>query len=68
MHPHPLLHDVLVRIQTNEKSNPLDSLSSAIEDLSTECEELTQRFKVICIIIALSNNVIHPNIDTIRCI
>ena len=46
MHPHPLLHDVLVRIQTNDNSNPLDALSLAIDDLQLECEELTTKFKV----------------------
>ncbi|CAN0055570.1 unnamed protein product [Heterosigma akashiwo] len=46
MHPHPLLQHTVLRIQTSDPpANPIDALSTAIEDLSTEVDTIEQRMK-----------------------
>ncbi|OQR84946.1 DNA-directed RNA polymerase II subunit J [Achlya hypogyna] len=45
MHPHPLINDIKVRIQTNNNSSPIEALGNCLDDLSTEFEELAQRFR-----------------------
>lgn len=45
-HPHPLVNDIEIRIQTKGANpGPIDTLSTAIDDLSTESEVLMQQFK-----------------------
>jgi len=45
MHPHPLINDVKVRVQTNDNSSPIEALANCLDDLSTEFDELAQRFR-----------------------
>eukprot|EP00638_Chattonella_subsalsa_P000130 CAMPEP_0117746030 /NCGR_PEP_ID=MMETSP0947-20121206/7715_1 /TAXON_ID=44440 /ORGANISM="Chattonella subsalsa, Strain CCMP2191" /LENGTH=121 /DNA_ID=CAMNT_0005563299 /DNA_START=64 /DNA_END=429 /DNA_ORIENTATION=- len=46
MHPHPLLQHNVLRIQTMDPpANPIEALSTAIEDLSSEVDTLEQRMK-----------------------
>mmetsp|Transcript_62469 Transcript_62469/g.73072 ORF Transcript_62469/g.73072 Transcript_62469/m.73072 type:complete len:130 (+) Transcript_62469:64-453(+) len=43
-HPHPLVHKIELKIQTNSSTvAPVDVLSSAIEDLSNETDHLTRQ-------------------------
>ena len=42
--PHPLEQDCHVKVQCKKESNPTDALYAAVNDLSTEFEELKQRF------------------------
>uniref|UniRef100_A0A6U1NZH5 DNA-directed RNA polymerase RBP11-like dimerisation domain-containing protein n=1 Tax=Fibrocapsa japonica TaxID=94617 RepID=A0A6U1NZH5_9STRA len=45
-HPHPLVHHLLVKIQTTDPpANPIQAMSTSIEDLSSEFDFLEQRFK-----------------------
>ncbi|KAG5187752.1 putative DNA-directed RNA polymerase II 13.6 kDa polypeptide [Tribonema minus] len=42
--PHPLENIMRVKVQTNGEVTPMDALSTAIEDLTSEVDNLTQRF------------------------
>jgi len=45
-HPHPLVHFLNMKIQTNNSTvAPVEVLSSAIEDLSNETDHLTSQFQ-----------------------
>ncbi len=44
-HPHPLVHDIIVRVQTNDASSPVEALANCLDDLSTEFDELAQKFR-----------------------
>ena len=45
LHPHPLVHFIDLKIQTNNSTvAPVEVLSSAIEDLSNETDHLMQQF------------------------
>ncbi|RHY08433.1 hypothetical protein DYB36_003093 [Aphanomyces astaci] len=44
-HPHPLVNDVKVRIQTNNNSTPIHALSNCLDDLSIEFDELAHIFR-----------------------
>ncbi|RLN98701.1 hypothetical protein BBJ28_00018744 [Nothophytophthora sp. Chile5] len=44
-HPHPLIHDIVVRVQTNDASSPVESLANCLDDLSTEFDEIAQKFR-----------------------
>ncbi|GLE00114.1 hypothetical protein PINS_up008841 [Pythium insidiosum] len=44
-HPHPLVHDIIVRVQTNDASSPVEALGGCLDDLSTEFDELAQKFR-----------------------
>ena len=44
-HPHPLLHDIYVRVQTNDSSSPVEALVNCLDDLSTEFDEIAQKFR-----------------------
>jgi DNA-directed RNA polymerase II subunit RPB11 len=44
-HPHPLVHYINMKIQTNNSNvAPVEVLSSAIEDLSNETDHLITQF------------------------
>lgn len=44
IHPHPLVHYMNLKVQTNSShTSPTDVLSNAIEDLGAEAEELTKQ-------------------------
>lgn len=45
-HPHPLVHDVLIRVQTNDTTTPIDALSSSIKSSMEEFDTFTNNFKV----------------------
>ncbi|ETI51280.1 hypothetical protein F441_05353 [Phytophthora nicotianae CJ01A1] len=44
-HPHPLIHDIVVRVQTNDASSPVEALANSLDDLSTEFDEIAQKFR-----------------------
>jgi DNA-directed RNA polymerase II subunit RPB11 len=45
-HPHPLLHYIDLKVQTNSSTvSPAEVLSNAIEDLGGETDHLTQAFE-----------------------
>ena len=44
-HPHPLVHDIEVRVQTSDASSPVEALMNSLDDLSTEFDELAQKFR-----------------------
>lgn len=45
-HPHPLVHHINLKIQTNNATvAPVEVLSSAIEDLSNETDHLITQFQ-----------------------
>lgn len=44
-HPHPLIHDITVRVQTNDASSPVEALANSLDDLSTEFDEIAQKFR-----------------------
>jgi DNA-directed RNA polymerase II subunit RPB11 len=45
-HPHPLVHFINMKIQTNNANvAPVEVLSSAIEDLSNETDHLITQFQ-----------------------
>nr|CCA27671.1 DNAdirected RNA polymerase II subunit J putative [Albugo laibachii Nc14] len=44
-HPHPLNHDIVVRIQTNDASSPVEALANCLDDLSTVFDELVKKFR-----------------------
>mmetsp|Transcript_68304 Transcript_68304/g.197954 ORF Transcript_68304/g.197954 Transcript_68304/m.197954 type:complete len:128 (+) Transcript_68304:54-437(+) len=45
-HPHPLVHHINLKIQTNNSNvAPVEVLSSAIEDLSNETDHLITQFQ-----------------------
>ncbi|DAZ93898.1 TPA: hypothetical protein N0F65_004745 [Lagenidium giganteum] len=44
-HPHPLVHDITVRVQTNDASSPVEALANCLDDLSTEFDEIAQKFR-----------------------
>jgi DNA-directed RNA polymerase II subunit RPB11 len=45
--PHPLIHDVEIKIQAMDaRTTPAKLLESAIEDLSTEADILERQFQV----------------------
>lgn len=45
-HPHPLVHYINLKIQTNNSNvAPVEVLSSAIEDLSNETDHLITQFQ-----------------------
>lgn len=44
-HPHPLIHDITVRVQTNDASSPVEALANCLDDLSTEFDEIAQKFR-----------------------
>ena len=44
-HPHPLQNDIVIKIQTNERSDPQQALRTAIDDLQQEVSHISQEFK-----------------------
>lgn len=44
-HPHPLNYDIVVRIQTNDASSPVEALANCLDDLSTVFDELVKKFR-----------------------
>ncbi|CAK4086091.1 unnamed protein product [Aphanomyces euteiches] len=44
-HPHPLVNDIKIRIQTNNDSTPIQALSNCLDDLSIEFDELALLFR-----------------------
>lgn len=44
--PHPLKHHVVLKVQTNEKSNPSRALHDTINERITELTLLRERFEV----------------------
>ena len=45
-HPHPLVHHINMKVQTNNSNvAPVEVLSSAIEDLSNETDHLITQFQ-----------------------
>jgi DNA-directed RNA polymerase II subunit RPB11 len=44
-HPHPLVHDIYVRVQTNDNATPVEALVNCLDDLSTEFDEIAQKFR-----------------------
>ncbi|DAZ97096.1 TPA: hypothetical protein N0F65_010419, partial [Lagenidium giganteum] len=44
-HPHPPAHDITVRVQTNDASSPVEALANYLDDLSTEFDEIAQKFR-----------------------
>ena len=45
--PHPLVHKVLLRVQTDTTTTPAEALDSAITDSIAEMSLLEERFRVI---------------------
>ncbi|CAM9429938.1 unnamed protein product [Chrysoparadoxa australica] len=45
MQPHPLEHVIQLKVQTNGETTPLDSLSTAVEDLASEVDALVHSFQ-----------------------
>ncbi|KAL3068079.1 hypothetical protein niasHS_011083 [Heterodera schachtii] len=43
--PHPLEHKILLRVQTNPETTPMEALNNAIEDLVAEFSLLEERFR-----------------------
>ena len=42
--PHPLEHRIVIKVQTTGDSPPVDALSAAVEDLTSEVDQLRERF------------------------
>ncbi len=42
--PHPLRHNVVVKVQTNHNSSPVASMTNTITDLLNEFNALSDRF------------------------
>ncbi len=42
--PHPLIHEVMVKVQTTHSSSPVASLTTSISDLISELSLLEERF------------------------
>ncbi|EGC29943.1 hypothetical protein DICPUDRAFT_90278 [Dictyostelium purpureum] len=45
--PHPLEHNVNIRIQTNQNTTPLDSIKKSIECLTNEFLNIEDQFKTM---------------------
>jgi DNA-directed RNA polymerase II subunit RPB11 len=43
--PHPLEHHIIVKVQTNGEVSPIDAVSAAVEDLTSELDNLKDRFQ-----------------------
>jgi len=43
--PHPLEHNIVIKIQTTQNSTPMKALENAIGDLTEEISLLEERFK-----------------------
>jgi len=43
--PHPLEHNIVIKIQTTPNSNPMKALEDSINDLTAECCVLEEKFK-----------------------
>ncbi|KAL7576612.1 hypothetical protein ACA910_005550 [Epithemia clementina (nom. ined.)] len=49
LHPHPLVHYIDLKIQTNTSNvSPAEVLSNAMEDLGGETDHLTTAFQQAC--------------------
>ena len=46
-HPHPLRDDIVVKIQTNDTSNPKKAFKVAIDTLQEEVQKLSQDFAAL---------------------
>lgn len=44
--PHPLLHEIHMKIQTTPNTTPAAALDAAISDVISECSLLEEKFKV----------------------
>jgi DNA-directed RNA polymerase II subunit RPB11 len=44
--PHPLKHQIDIKVQTTEESAPVTAVSSALEDLKVEVQSLQEAFRV----------------------
>jgi DNA-directed RNA polymerase subunit L len=65
--PHPLVHKVLLRVQTDSSTTPAEALDSAITDSIAEMSLLEERFRVCFELFYLTCNKILKNFSPTGC-